>query len=88
MSITITRHLYVNESGGEANYNVWKWDDMSETHPEYHYLGKIELPAVSDELLRDLAMNNVNAEIAKARLVLDALNDKKQQLLALPNGVE
>jgi len=79
--------LYVSESFGSANYTIWE-TKPHKTYSEYKLLGEIEVPTVSEEMLRELALENVNAEIAKAALVMKALNEKKQQLLSITHEVK
>jgi len=79
--------LYAYESFGEASYMVTKIA-LSESFKEYKFLGEIEVPEVSEETLRELALGIVDADIAKTSLVMKALNEKKQQLLSLTHEVK
>lgn len=80
---TVIKFLHVHECFGTASYSLWDHALPDDDCDGYKCLGEIEVPAVSEEMLRGLALDGVNKEIAEASLVLKALNEKKQQLLAI-----
>jgi len=79
---TVTKYLHVNEMFGNANYTVWDIV-LKDTDDGYLFLGEIEVPMVSEQELRDLALVEINKEIAKASVTLKDLQERKNQLLSI-----
>lgn len=80
---TVNQFLYVKESYGNASYFLFDYNLDDTNLMGYTLIGKVEVPAVSKNSLKEMAIGNINEEIAKADMVLKSLQIKKQTLLAI-----
>jgi len=83
----VTKYLHVSESFGTPSYSIWDMA-LEDTNDGFLFLEEIQVPMVTEQELRDLALNDINKQIASVSVTLKDLQERKNQLLSITHEVE
>ena len=81
----VTKYIYAKfcqYSAGNIRYGVF--DKEAETLPEYKFVQEIELETLTRDEVVALGINEFDEELFKLRQKIEAVENKKREMLALP----